>query len=239
MDLLSEIKFAKKHFDFIEITLERDFSGYTEENLKKIKKALGSFEIIGHLHWDIDLTKPGEIKDVIETIKIYQFLKAKKIIIHLSTNKLLTEKEIKKRNLHALNEITKFVQGKSIKIMIENDDSSPFNTLANLDYFVKKIKNLSLALDIGHANFKNKNGYLKFIEYFGQKIEHIHLHETSILGTHLAFSSQKRLDQILSSLEKIKKPLTMTLEVFPKEEKKRREIILDQLKRVKKAVSRD
>ena len=38
VDLVSEIKFAKEYFDFVEITLKYNLGGYSEKYLKKIKK---------------------------------------------------------------------------------------------------------------------------------------------------------------------------------------------------------
>ena len=38
-DLISEIQFAKKYFDFIEVTLKNDLRGYNEKYLNRVKRS--------------------------------------------------------------------------------------------------------------------------------------------------------------------------------------------------------
>ena len=57
VDLVHEIKFAKKYFNFIEITLQPELSIYTTSYINRIKSSLKNFEVIGHLYWGFDLSK--------------------------------------------------------------------------------------------------------------------------------------------------------------------------------------
>lgn len=244
-DLLTEIDFTKSHFSFIEATLKYDLEEYTEEYLAKIKKALNSLELMGHTHWEIDLTKidiEKEIDRIAKNIEIYKFLGARQITIHPSHNKKISVEEIKKRNIYALNRINNLCSAQSIEMLIENGISSPFCSAEDFIWLLKKIPSAQMTLDIGHANLVSQTERKKIIEALPSKIRHIHLHHKIGKFDHLPFDNSTELVNILEELNKLNKQLTISLEIFynlksgqrvPIEEKERKEIILNQLKLVK------
>jgi len=234
-DILDEIEFAKKHFDFIEITL-LDSVVRKRNQLEKIKNALGGFEIIGHLHWEFDLTSDNgasEIKKILQNINAYRFLGAGKITIHPSSNFNLLANEVLKRNVKSLEKIAKICKEKSITLMVENSTLNPFDELAGFKYLFEQIKTLQFSLDIGHAKVKSINQWQKFVKAFKDRIRHIHLHDTNNGQDHLPFSNKKELGEIISFLANLDKNLSITLEIFPEAEKDRRKIILMELSEIK------
>jgi len=226
-DLLEEIDFAKKYFDFIEITLKRDLTQYHRFYLKKIKNRLSKFEILGHLHWEIDLRKREEIKEALRNVEIYIFLGARKITIHPS------------ENYKALIKIADFCKSKKVRLLIENTDSFPFSDPKELKNLLDKIPSARLTLDIGHAI----NYWSEFLKLFPKKINHIHLHYNNKKEDHLPFNDDKLLKKALFKLAHFKKRLTVSLEIFkiskgqkviPLEGEFRRKILIKQLERIKK-----
>jgi sugar phosphate isomerase/epimerase len=137
MNLLSETKFAKKHFDFIEITLKLDLSEYTSQYISKLKTALGNFEILGHIHPEIKSF--NEFNKIYENIRIFRELGANKITIH-------PYPDIQ----NALSKINNFCNKNELQLLIEN--SEPFNKATNLVQLVEDTPNLGITLDVGHAN---------------------------------------------------------------------------------------
>ncbi len=244
MGLLSEIGFAKKHFDFIEITLKKDLEKYSKELLKKIKNKLGKFESLGHIHWELDLMNPRDFKKILKNIRIYNFLGAKKITIHPSTNEKLTEKEIKARNYKSIKEISVFCGEKNTQLLIENVTFPPFNNVRGLKYLLEKVPSLGMTLDIGHANGITGDDWTTYLKALSKEIKHIHLHFSYKENDHLPFFDAQVLYKILNQLKKLKRELTVTLEIFrtvkgrkyiPIDGQSRREILLKQLQIIRKA----
>lgn len=245
-DLLEEIKFAKKYFDFVEITLKRGLSQYNRKYLKQVKDILDEFKILGHIHWETDLKNPNEMPYIFENINIFEYLGAKKITIHPSSDKHLDPEKIKAKNSEALRKIYSIYKKRGIQLLVENTISPPFNNPQGLKYLLNDNSKLGITFDIGHANIKNRDGFEKYIKSFASEIKHIHLHYCTKQKDHLPFSNRSGLCKILAKLRDLSEADTITLEIFNTIEKnravpirgdKRRKIILGQLKMIKKWVS--
>jgi len=237
-DLLEEIKFAKRHFDFVEMTLKRDLSQYNRKYLKQVKNILNGFKVLGHIHWETDLKNPNEMPYIIENIKIFDYLGAKKITIHPSGDKRL--------NSESLRKTYSICKKKGIQLLVENTMSPPFNNPQGLKYLLNDNSKLGITLDIGHANIKNRDGFKKYVKLFASEIKHIHLHYCRKQKDHLPFFNFSDLREILTKLNELSKADTITLEIFnmieknkvvPIDGEKRRKIILGQLQMIKKWVS--
>jgi sugar phosphate isomerase/epimerase len=212
--LLSEVEFAKRHFDFVEITLKMDLSEYTEEVLKQLKKVLGRFEVLGHLHWEVNLSKKEISPDknqVFEMISIYEQLGVKRITIHPSSDEGDRLEDIKKNNLKHLLDIAEFCRKKEIMLMVENNAHGPFDRADIMEELISELPDQALTLDIGHANqFGEWDNFLKM----GNMIKHLHLHDNVGKKDHLAFKDKTKLDKILASLKDIDYFGSITLEMF-------------------------
>ncbi|UZE93078.1 MAG: sugar phosphate isomerase/epimerase [Candidatus Nealsonbacteria bacterium] len=244
IDLISEIKFARKNFDFIEITLKYNLIEYSKKYLEKVNQNLGNFEILGHIHWKIDLTKKKGLKKIFENVKIYKLLGAKKITIHPFVSQNISQKQVKLSNLKALKTISNFCKKNKIQLLVENISDIPFNLSKEFKYLLLNSPSLSITLDVGHANKISRQELEKFLDLFSTKIKHIHLHYNDNEKDHLIFPKAERnyLNYILKRLSKLGINLTITLEIFAIlekqkiiqiEGKRRRNLLLSQLQLIK------
>lgn len=209
-DLVSEIEFAKKYFDFFELTLQKDLDIYTDNYIKNIKKRLGKFEILGHLHWEIDL---AEIKMIVNHIKIFEKLEIKKLTVHPYINERLNLNQLMKNNIENLTKISEICKHKDILLCIENISEGPFNKASEIEYLINNIPNTYVTFDVGHAlkiSEKEFNNFLKL----GDKIKHIHLHNVIEGKDHLFFYDKNNLINRLTKLQNALNLDTITLEMF-------------------------
>jgi sugar phosphate isomerase/epimerase len=229
IDLISEIKFARKCFDFIEITLKLDLSEYTAPYISKLKRTLNNFEVLGHIHWEIKL--PNEINKIYENIRIFKKLNVKKITIHPYPN-----------IQNVLFDINDFCKKNKLQLLIENSSSEPFNKATNLAKLTENMPNLGITLDIGHANRTSKIELNNFLKKFKSKIKHIHLHDNVGGFDHLFFKNRNKFKRIITEINSINYNGTITLEMFSflknnqyisVHDTKRRELLIKQLEMIK------
>ncbi|MFA5381720.1 MAG: TIM barrel protein, partial [Candidatus Micrarchaeia archaeon] len=212
-DLFSEIEFAKKHFDFFELTLQDDLFIYTQEYIVKIKEALGNFEILGHLHWEIDLSEQNiKFNQINKNIEIFKKLKINKLTVHPSVNKTLTLDKLRENNIKNLTKITDICKDNKILLCIENISEAPFNKAEEMEYLIKHIPNSNITFDVGHALKISEEEFNNFLKL--ENIKHIHLHNVIEDKDHIFFYKKENL---LNRLDKLKNALnldTITLEMF-------------------------
>ena len=245
MDLISEIKFAKKHFDFIEITLKLNLAEYTKKYLNRLKKILDNFEILGHIHWDIDLTKKTGTKKILENIEIYKFLGARKITIHPFARKGISREKTLRNNCRVLKYLASFCKKKGLQLLVESCSFTPFNLAKYFKYLLAKNSLLSITLDVGHTNSVSQKELENFLALFSKKIQHIHLHYNCNGVDHLPFlqKDKEKLKWTLNKLNNLKRKLTVDLEIFttlkkqqptPINSGQRPKLLLNQLKFIEK-----
>jgi len=243
-DLISEIKFAKKYFDFIEITLEYDLTKYSNDYLKRLKESLTNFEILGHIHWELDLTIRKDLKKIIENIRIYKFLGSKKITVHPFIGTIMNRKQAEIKNFKALKYISNLCKKDKIQLLIENSLNPLFNPAKGFKYLLTKNLSLLMTLDIGHAKGVSERELDSYLNLFSPKIKHIHLHYNCGKSDHLLFPKKQKkwLIDILEKLSKLNTKLTITLEMFailkkqklfPIDGKLRQNLLLNQLRFIK------
>ena len=56
--LIKEIKWVKRNFDFLDLTLEMPNSYPDKINVRSIKKLLGDFPVVGHTAWYLPIGSP-------------------------------------------------------------------------------------------------------------------------------------------------------------------------------------
>ncbi|MCC7552202.1 sugar phosphate isomerase/epimerase [Candidatus Micrarchaeota archaeon] len=212
-NLFSEIEFAKQNFDFFELTLQTDLTVYTPDHISKIKKVLNGFEILGHLHWEIDLSQE-ELDDLVyKSVNIFGKIGIKKLTVHPSINKTLSTEKLRKNNIKNLTKISILCKENNIVCCIENISEAPFNRASEIEYLINKIPNSNITFDVGHALRISEEEFNRFLK-LGNRIKHIHLHNVIEDKDHLFFYEQHNL---LNRLDKLKNALdldTITLEMF-------------------------
>lgn len=237
--LFSEIIFAKKYFDFIEITLELDFSKYTRKFIEELINVLEGFEVVAHLHWEINLLKEDfeSLEKIFKLIEIYKKIGANKITIHPTSD---NKDYVFEKNLKSLLKINRYCRKRKIDLLIENSVYEPFNRSVYIKKLVTKIPGLGITLDIGHAKrCLELDNFIKLSKF----IKHIHLHNNVGEKDHILFNNTEKLESLLSLINKTSYNKTITLEIFydlvnnksiPLPPLKRRELIINQLYLIKK-----
>lgn len=200
-DLVSEIEFAKKHFDFTEITIQPELLGSIDEFFSDLKAAVGEFEVVGHVHWKI-----LEQDEIIRNLEVLKRLGAKKVTIHPFQNLSMEE------NIKIFNELDIFFQKNGMQLLIENVSSAPFNIASDIKKLIEEVPNAKITLDIGHANINNELD--KFIDIFGAKIGHIHLHDNVGNADHLFFSEKDKLNNVMAMIKSLGYDDTVLMETF-------------------------
>jgi sugar phosphate isomerase/epimerase len=200
-DLISEIEFSKKYFDFTEITIQPELLKTIDDIFFELKKAIHGFEVLGHIHWDIT-----NFDAIAKNIEVLHNLGAKKITIHPFHNLSIEE------NARILGQINIFSQKREMELMIENVSSAPYNSADIISKLLEKVPNAKLTLDIGHANIIFELD--KFLETFKTKTGHIHLHDNIGNSDHLFFENQGKLEKMLSKIGLFGYDGTVLLETF-------------------------
>lgn len=238
-NILSEIEFAKKHFDFIEITSNEDLSIYNKDYVSNVKKALGNFKIIGHVHWRINILDEKGIEKAKKSILMLKKLGAKNIVIHPYNGEEKDFEKLKRMNLSSLLKIKKECQKHKLTLLVENKDKPPFN---RAEVFRKVLKNFNFTLDIGHAYRTSSKEIEEFLK-LKNRIKHIHLHDTINNVDHLAFQDKKTLKNLINKIKELTPKSTITLEIFRKikdnqmqelDNTERKETLIKQLNIIKK-----
>jgi len=200
-DLLSEIRFAKKYFNFIEITIQPELFKNFDSIFNDIEKELKDFEVLGHIHWEAT-----DINDIKKNIDFLKKLNAKKATLHPFENLSLDE------NAEMFNKINSFFKEGNMQLLIENVTREPYNLSDTIKNLLDKIPDAKLTLDIGHAN---KSSELeKFIDSLGSKIGHIHMHDNIGQADHLFFDNADKLKNIISKIKSFGYDDTILMETF-------------------------
>lgn len=212
-----EVLFAKKHFDYIELTLDvkEGFKEYSKREIAKMKKTIGGFEVLGHMHWEINLSRANkaELIKVRKALKIYKELSVQYCTVHSSVDKDLNPEQNIKGNLKSFKEICGIGKKLGIRIAIENGTKNLFSDRKSIWLFLKRYPSLKLTLDVGHASMKG-DSCLKQLLRLGNRVEHIHLHGTIGDNDHLQVKCDKELRRLLKKIDGCNKVYTITLEVF-------------------------
>lgn len=231
--LVKEIEFAKEHFDFIEITLLPDVFLEIDGLFPDLKRATEGVEIVGHLHWDII-----DFDDIIKNINILKSLGARKVTIHPFENEDIY------KNVILLDRIAGYCRAKKQRplLMIENVSSGIYSQCNTISTLLTMVPGTGFTLDIGHANL-NDNLEL-FASELGDRITHIHLHDSIGERDHLFYSSKRELNKALNQIRLWGYQGTVLLETFaatPSEKKTFRrdfkgmkQLHLNQLSMIKK-----
>jgi len=201
-DLIDEINFAKKHFNFVEITIQLELLHSIDSSfINALKDITHWFETLGHIHRDI-----VETNDIKKNIKILKEIWVKKVTFHPFEDLSIEE------NIKIFNKINNFLQKNKMILLIENVSNHPFNTPQNINRIVENVPNSKITLDVWHANkiYELDN----FFNIFKEKIWHIHLHDNLNQLDHMFYESWEKLNQMIDKLKFIWYNNTITLETF-------------------------
>ncbi len=231
-DFFGEILFAKKHFDFVEITLDKDLEIYSTDFVQKIQERLLGFPVLGHIHWEYELLENGVTNQkIIKSIDIFEKLGCKKITIHPSSIFSMY------KNINAIKHYNDYCLAKDILLCVENVEKGDFRGANIFEMMFDKLPEIGVTLDTGHALLIGRNELDKFFG-LAKNLEHIHLHDARNGHDHLGFIKETDLKGILNQIQNLGKKTTVTLEIFfelneknriPINGEKRKEVLLKQM----------
>lgn len=214
-NLISEIEFAIKNFDFIEFTLELDenslnlLPSFSEKEIFEIKRLTENHKLISHFDWDIN---PFEYLDEIEkSIEILREIGIQGITMHsYKTGETLEENT--RDNITLVSKINNFCKEINIELRIENDAKDFFSKETNFSKLMANFPDLGITLDVGHANKTSDTELDLFLKNFAGRIKHIHLHRNVGQIDHLFFENKNEFDEIISKILATGYSGTITLE---------------------------
>ena len=177
LDLVSEIQFAGRHFDFVEITYNPDET-YGQSRVRDIKKALESIRAVGHLHWgcDFSLASEKEVEKAVKQLELFSSLGIESVTIHPSFRGSTPWAKIIENNIWSMAEIARFCKGAGITVNLENVEDAPGLGLDGLRRLFGAFPDFRFTLDIGHAEITySPKGYKKFLASFSDRLSHVHM----------------------------------------------------------------
>ncbi|HKZ45137.1 MAG TPA: sugar phosphate isomerase/epimerase [archaeon] len=234
IDVLKEIEtIAKLGFDFVEIGIE--WPEGTEDRLhekrRKIIDLLGRYKLfsIGHTAWWIDFSSPYEqvrkawIEESKKKIQVANILGIKRINFHTHATGMSPfhrkyHKQIMNNFLRSMKELSNFIKKYDMMMILENAaERGEITDFDDYKYIITKIPEVKVHLDVGHAFINGGMESIKsFITTFGNRIEHIHLHDNhGEYDEHLPIGNGKiDFPKVVRMLKKIGYSKTITFEVF-------------------------
>jgi sugar phosphate isomerase/epimerase len=184
-NILAQIKWiAKNGFDFIDLFLEEDLAVPEKNDVAKIKNLLRKhkLEVVGHTACYFPIGSPikslreATIAEIEKYFSFFMRLDVEFVTVHANwAPNIFSEKESLKFQIDTLKKMVKLAKKYGIRLMYEPINTGN-DTLKNVDIILKMVPDLSLHLDIGHANLFGRNPE-DFIKKFHKKIKHIHLHD--------------------------------------------------------------
>jgi len=186
LDLCAEIAWAKKNgFEYLDLTLEPPVFQAGKVKIEEWKKALKEFDlgIVGHTAYYLPIASPYEtlrqaaMEEMRWALRVFAEIGAPAVTVHpdRSISSSLSSKEILRRNLQSLEEISRLAEPLGLRILIENMDRT-FNTVEQIQEALHRIPQLGFHLDVGHANLnveRNRTG--QFLQAFQERVSHVHL----------------------------------------------------------------
>ena len=122
----------------------------------------------------INFTKE-EIENIKNFISKCLNIKCFNFVIHFFTIEMAANNKIPEERTSGLKELAIFAKKKKFNLILENTISVG---VKDLEKIFSKIKGIYFCLDTGHANLtEEKNLSIKFLDVFGKKLKHVHLHD--------------------------------------------------------------
>ena len=225
-DILKEVEWIGKNgFDFVDLFLQEDKAVPENIDVDKLKKLLQKYKLdaVGHTtpHLPIGSTtksfREAAILEAKRYFEVFSKLNVKYVTIHANwpSGMFSTEEGIN----FQVETLRKLVdEAKKYKLMIVYE---PINTwqddLKSVSEILRKVPNLYLLIDIGHANLFGRKPE-QFITKFHKKLKHIHLHDNDgSKDLHLPMGAGNINWENLIKIIKKYYNGTITLEIFSKD----------------------
>lgn len=221
-NLLKEVKWIVRNFDFLDLTLELPKARPEKINIKALKAAIGKAPVVGHTAWYLPIGSPFKelrvyaLAELEKSAEAFEKLGVKTFNVHFDTSLgIIDHQHMIEFNLWSLKRLLRVARKRGLDLMAENTPGL-FSNPDVLGKVFKNIPKLYLHLDVAHANIGQKNTTPELVKRFSKRIEHIH-----ISGNYGKEDEHLPLDKgsinwniMLGTIKKSGYDKTITLEVF-------------------------
>lgn len=221
-DVIKEVYWIRKNFDFIDLTLEMPKLLPEMINKKSLRNALQEFRIIGHTGPYLTIGSPFEelrmyaLNEHIRCMKMFSYLGVEYVNVHLDTSMpMKRERHTVDFNIWTLKKVVAAGRKYGVKVMVENMPGL-FSRPSVLAAVFRKVPNLYFHLDVGHANIGGESQTPALVKKFAKKLAHIHISDNNGKeDQHLALGRGKiKWKNELKIIKDSGYDNTITLEVF-------------------------
>lgn len=226
-EVLSELQWmAEMKLDFVDLTLEPPMACTSLINVGAVRQCLHELNlgVVGHTAYYLPFCSPFKTLRKAATdefrrcIEIFGELGAKWCNVHPDRHAPFHDRAFMiEMNLECFAEVLPTAKVAGVGIMIENLPGH-YNTPAELGWFLDRMPELGLHLDIGHSNLMvEKNTCPEICAAYGKRLAHVHLHDNKggHADLHLPLGAgHLETKEMLTALKQSGYDDTITLEVF-------------------------
>jgi sugar phosphate isomerase/epimerase len=226
-DVVGEIRWmAEMKLEFIDLTLEPPAACTSVVDVPAIKHALheSGLDVVGHTAYYLPFCSPfkalrrGATDEFKRCIEIFGELGAKWVNVHPDRHAPFHDRAFMiEMNLECFAQVMPAAKAAGVGIMIENLPGH-YNTPAEIGWFLDRMPELGLHLDVGHANLLvERNTTPELCATYGNRLAHVHAHDNKggSGDLHLPIGAGY-IDwpQMIRALKRANYNDTITLEVF-------------------------
>jgi|ERR1043165_3148259 sugar phosphate isomerase/epimerase len=186
-DVISEIRWmAEMKLDFIDLTLEPPAACTGVIDVAAVKRALddSGLGIVGHTAYYLPFCSPfkalrrGATEEFKRCIEIFGELGSKWVNVHPDRHAPFHDRAFMiEMNLECFTQVMPSAKAAGVGIMIENLPGH-YNTPAEVGWFLDRMPELGMHLDIGHANLMvERNTTPDLCAAYGKRLAHVHAHD--------------------------------------------------------------
>lgn len=182
-DLLKEIKWVSKNFDFLDLTLELPKAHPDNIHVKAVKALFDEkkLPVVGHTAWYLPIGSPFKelrmyaLRELEKCAVVFEALGVEKMNVHFDNSiSLLKDKYIIEFNIWTLRRLVSIAKKYGLKVMAENIPGM-FSQPKVLNQVFRKVPQLFLHLDIAHANIAPKNQTPMILKRLSKRLTHMHV----------------------------------------------------------------
>lgn len=184
-NILEEIEWIGNNgFDFVDLFLEADEAVPEKIDIESVRKLLRKYklDVVGHTAWYLPIGSPARsfrelaVSEAQRYFDVFSKLNIRHVTIHGNwPPKLFSVKEGVGFQADTLGKLVREARKQDIYLMYEPIDS-PNDTIQNVAEILRRVPELYLHVDIGHANMYGRKPE-EFIKKFHEKLKHIHMHD--------------------------------------------------------------
>ncbi|MBD3316890.1 MAG: TIM barrel protein [Chitinivibrionales bacterium] len=186
MNTIDEIRWiGRSGFDFVDLFLEADLALPEHIDVEGARTVLEQYDlgVVGHTAWYLPIGSPcvslrdAAVAEAVRCFGVLQTLGAVYVTIHANwaPAKMFSAKEACEYQIDSLRRLTKAAGSYGLRVMYE-PVGSPRDTVENVAAVLEAVPDLSLHIDIGHANLCGRDP-ASFISELHERLVHIHMHD--------------------------------------------------------------